>query len=166
MKKALFFAMIGIYSLGFANSSSRNMKFSDFLNKIISAYENGFESVKALSTTTNVRSNYYIDDDLMKSKISPEGAEESFFDDFTDSYVYYAYFGQSKNYTVDLSPKYVLMKTYIQAYMKANGDFRKIKSDDMSTVYKSSYCEVELNIYENSNLGTGIYCLSFSVDNF
>lgn len=149
-----------------ADGLTKEMPMSLFLRKITSAYRDGMDAVENYKTDKKIESKYYVDDKLRICSISPTGALESFLADFGDSYVYYAYYGDDKNKDA-LIPMFLKLKTEFQRFMDKNKDFTlKEGYSEYSIIYKSDYFEVELDMYENSNLPDGTWCVTLNIDAF
>lgn len=137
-----------------------------FLRTIIAAYEDGMNGVQKYKSAQKFKSKYYIDDNLHICTIAPNNAIESFLGDFSTSYVYYAYFGHSKD-AKELMPKFQNLKSQFVKFMDKLSAFSKRDSSSEYTIdYKSDFCEVSLEMYENSNLPDGTWCVTINIDAF
>lgn len=149
-----------------AENRSKEVSLPLFLRSIISAYAKGIDGVEKYKGDQKIKSRYYMDDDLRACTIAPLGAVESFLADFSTSYVYYAYFGDSQK-KAELVPKFLKLKSQFVKFMDKLSDFTvKDNSSEYTIDYKSDYCEVSLEMYENSNLPDGTWCLTINIDAF
>ncbi len=166
--RKLLFALIFVSSCSIyaTEAISKEVSLSLFLRKIISAYEDGMSAVEKYKGNQKIKSKYYIDDDLRACTITPKNAVESFLADFSSSYVYYAYYGDSQN-KAELAPKFQKLKSEFVKFMDKLSDFSVRDNNSEYTIeYKSDYCEVTLEMYENSNLPDGTWCITLNIDAF
>lgn len=148
----------------FVNAQSSSL--IDFLRKIYPSFKVEGNVLEEFTSSKKTQSKYYMDNNLRACTISPLGAEESFIAKIGDSKIYYAYFGSSKNPKADLLPQFEKLKSELKTTMLRLREFKlKPSTNDNEVVYESKYCDISLEVYKNSNLPEGTYCLKLEISN-